>query len=141
MNTQSTLSRSTLWLILLAVVLIAITVVLAWSQTGELGAAVSSPLSGLIAAIVEIPIGLQWVRRTLACKWHEILTSLWVPGIAITVTAVFYVLAQQVVHLSALLHLLIFGGAIALMYGSVLLWLDSRADVGYVTSLRKMLAK
>ena len=38
---------------ILVLLLIALTFALSWSQTGELGAAMSSPFSGLIAAIVE----------------------------------------------------------------------------------------
>jgi hypothetical protein len=79
MNTQSALSRSTLWLILLTVLLIAITVVLAWSQTGELGAAVSSPLSGLIAAIVENDPGVWKIFGILfGCEVLGVFASLYV---------------------------------------------------------------
>ncbi len=79
MNTRTTFSRPALWLILLAVVLIAITVALAWSQTGELGTAVSSPLSGLIAAIVENdPTVWKIFAILLGCEILGVLASFYV---------------------------------------------------------------
>lgn len=79
MNAQSTPSRSTLWLILLAVLLVAVTVFLAWSQTGELGAAVSSPLSGLVTAIVENdPTVWKVFGILLGCEILGVLASFYV---------------------------------------------------------------
>ncbi len=79
MNARSTLSRSTIWLILLAVLLVAIPVVLAWSQSGELSAAVSSPLSGLVTAIVENdPTVWTVFGILLGCEILGVLASLYV---------------------------------------------------------------
>ena len=53
MTEQSTRHRRMIGLGILTLLLVVLTFALAWSQTGELGAAMSSPFSGLAAAIVE----------------------------------------------------------------------------------------
>lgn len=105
-----------------------------WGITG-------TSIAVLVAAVTEVPIGLRWVRQTLECRWADLVPALWVPGAAIVVTTTAYVLVQQTVHLSALPHLLIFGSLITVIYGLMLLVLDSRAGIGYVALVKKMLTR
>jgi hypothetical protein len=71
--------RNTIGLVIVALLLIALTFALAWSQTGELGAAASSPFSGLIAAIAENDSNVWAIFAILlACEMVGALASFYV---------------------------------------------------------------
>ncbi|MBN1875659.1 MAG: oligosaccharide flippase family protein, partial [Anaerolineae bacterium] len=95
----------------------------------------------LIAAILEVPIGLNFAQRVLHCAWRDILMPLWMPGISSIIVGVLYLLTYPVLSLSPLAHLLVFGSGIVIFYGLVLMIMDTQTKVGYWSNLKKMLVK
>lgn len=102
---------------------------------------VGTSVAVLIAAALEIPLGLWWARRVLQCRWSELLSAWWGPAMAIAIATAFYLLTYRIFHLSALPHLLVFGSTIVVLYCAVLLFLDARVNVGYWAIFKKLLVR
>lgn len=107
---------------------------LRWGITG-------TSVAVLIPAVIEIPVGLHWVLKTLVCQWRDILPAIWVPGLAIAVTAVVYLAGSYFIHLSPLLHLFAFGMLITALYSFTVLLIDTRTKLNYVASIKNLLAR
>lgn len=103
-----------------------------WGITGTAFAA-------LLAAMLEIPVGLSWTRQALACRYRDILLPLAAPFIGVLVVSVAYLLAQGVLNIPSLPHLLLFGILILVLYGAITLVIDRYLKAGLWLTVRNII--
>lgn len=103
-----------------------------WGITG-------TAVSVLLAATLEIPIDIYWIKNTLLCQWRDAIKPIVIPIITAVIVALLYFVTEGYLKLSDLWHFLIFGTAITLLYISMLLLFDLMAHVGYFNIVKRMI--
>jgi lipopolysaccharide exporter len=94
-----------------------------WGITG-------TALAALIAASLEIPVGLILTRKALSCNYKELLLPMVAPLISIIIVSALYFSFQNLTDLTNLPHLLVFGTLIVVIYSSALLIIDKFLKAG-----------
>ena len=93
----------------------------------------------LLASAIEVPIGLSWTRKILACSYKDILLPLAAPFTGILLVSAVYLLARNVIYIPALPHLLLFGVLILVLYTLISLVIDRYLKAGLWLTLRKII--
>jgi O-antigen/teichoic acid export membrane protein len=104
-----------------------------WGITGTAFAA-------LLAATLEIPVGLYLTRRVLVCSYRDILLPLVAPITGSIVVSALYLGIANLLKISSLYHILFFGILIVIVYGALTLIIDWFLKAGLWHILRSIVA-
>jgi O-antigen/teichoic acid export membrane protein len=103
-----------------------------WGITGTAFAA-------LLAAMLEIPVGLLWTRQALECRYRDILLPLIAPFTGALVVSAVYVRTWDMLNIPSLPHLLLFGILILVLYVTVTLMIDRYLKAGLWLTVRNII--
>lgn len=103
-----------------------------WGITG-------TALAALIAAAIEIPIGLILTRKALECSYKDILLPLVAPLTGALVISAIYPGVSSLTKFNNLPHMIIFGFLIIAAYGIVVLIIDRLLNAGLWSTVKKIM--